>query len=136
MDGLLLTDVEVAAETGISVSALRKARMRANRKRFRVPPHVKIGGRVRYRLVDVIPFLRPSITLTAQGRVVSRGFDAATQAVLREMFRRYAPEASAAQEDELVAAVSSRTRSGVRIIDDGRVHRLGDWMISRAAPGP
>ena len=51
---LMLTDVEAAEYLGVSVSYLRKSRSDgAIKGRTPPPPFVKIGGKVRYRRIDL-----------------------------------------------------------------------------------
>jgi predicted DNA-binding transcriptional regulator AlpA len=53
----LLTDMQVAALIGVSVSTLRKARMGEARNGKLYPPFVKLGRSVRYRLNDVVVWI-------------------------------------------------------------------------------
>jgi hypothetical protein len=51
----LLTDSQLAQVINVSASALRKARCEgAVGSRTNMPPFVRIGGRIRYKLVDVL----------------------------------------------------------------------------------
>jgi hypothetical protein len=51
----LLTDEQLATVINISASALRKARCEGvTGSRTPLPPFVKVGGRIRYRLSDVL----------------------------------------------------------------------------------
>jgi hypothetical protein len=52
---VLLTDTQLAKVINVSPSALRKARCEGvTGSRTPMPPFVKVGGRVRYRLSDVL----------------------------------------------------------------------------------
>jgi predicted DNA-binding transcriptional regulator AlpA len=54
----LLTDSQLAQVINISASALRKARCDgAVASRTPMPPFVRVGGRVRYRLSDVLKWV-------------------------------------------------------------------------------
>jgi predicted DNA-binding transcriptional regulator AlpA len=63
----LLTDVQLAKLINISPSALRKARCEGVvGSRTPLPPFVKIGGRIRYRLSDVLRWVEQ---LEARGAI-------------------------------------------------------------------
>jgi hypothetical protein len=54
----LLTDVQLSRIINISPSALRKARCEGvTGSRTPMPPFVKVGGRIRYRLSDVLQWV-------------------------------------------------------------------------------
>jgi hypothetical protein len=54
----LLTDVQLAQIIKVSASSLRKARSRGvTGSRTPMPPFVKVGGRVRYRLKDALKWI-------------------------------------------------------------------------------
>jgi predicted DNA-binding transcriptional regulator AlpA len=54
----LLTDEQLSQIINISASALRKARCEGvTGSRTPLPPFVKIGGRIRYRLSDVLAWV-------------------------------------------------------------------------------
>jgi predicted DNA-binding transcriptional regulator AlpA len=54
----LLTDTQLSQVINISESALRKARSEgAVGARTHMPPFVRVGGRVRYRLSDVLSWV-------------------------------------------------------------------------------
>jgi hypothetical protein len=54
----LLTEVQLSQVINISPSALRKARCEGvTGSRTPMPPFVKVGGRIRYRLLDVFKWV-------------------------------------------------------------------------------
>jgi hypothetical protein len=55
LERVLLTDKEVAFFTGLSLWSLRSAR--SNKPNLRMPPHVRVGGRVRYDLDDLFDYV-------------------------------------------------------------------------------